>query len=214
MTWKRYLRGGRLLYCAWRSLTDFLPVPVLPLQHVFETDLLRRDQAQRRVIDPTVADVGGQAHPAREGVRLAVGYDGLDVHRRREFVDGKMARIDDADAVARQKPQSSIRGLGDGRVIAAVRPNDILTPSELSKTVGVNVRFADPAPRHPTPAGQSAPSRMPYTARRNGRHPLSSSEPCCMAIRSVLVKRQHAAVPDHGSDRLCCSPERPVLDRA
>ena len=64
-------------------------------------DLLRRDQAQRGVVDPDVADVGGQAHPLPEFVRLAVGFDLLDVDRRREFVDSKMTGIDHLDAFSR-----------------------------------------------------------------------------------------------------------------
>src|SRR5262249_36563862 len=38
---------------------DFLPVQVLSLEHVFEMDPLRRYQAQRSVVDPYVASVGG-----------------------------------------------------------------------------------------------------------------------------------------------------------
>src|SRR5208337_4391991 len=39
-------------------------------------------------------------------------------HRRRKLVDGKVTRIDDADAAERQEPYFSIRGLGDARTIA------------------------------------------------------------------------------------------------
>ena len=48
-------------------------------------------------------------------VGLFIGDDLLDVHRRRKFVDGKVLRIDDADAPERHEPQVAIRGFCDNR---------------------------------------------------------------------------------------------------
>ena len=45
-----------------------------------------------------VAHTGRQSQAIRRVVRLAVGGDLLDVNRRRKLVEGKMMRIDDADA--------------------------------------------------------------------------------------------------------------------
>ena len=52
-------------------------------------------------------------------VGLAVGGDLLDVYRRGKLIEGKVARIDDADAVESAEPYFSIRGLGDVRGVAA-----------------------------------------------------------------------------------------------
>ncbi len=41
------------------------------------------------------------------------------MHRRRQFIEGKVTRIDDTDAVTRQEPQFAICGLGDSRAVAA-----------------------------------------------------------------------------------------------
>ena len=120
---------------------DFLPVRVLALQHVFETDLLRRRQAQRRELDPHVADVGGQAHPLLELVWLAVGFDLLDMDRRREFVDSKMTGIDHLDAFSRHEPQFAIGGLRDGRTELAGAVERSRTPSAASQTVVSILRF-------------------------------------------------------------------------
>ena len=51
------------MYCTWRSLTDFSPVLILAFQLVLEMNLLRRDQAQRGVVDPESRTLRGQAHP-------------------------------------------------------------------------------------------------------------------------------------------------------
>ena len=59
--------------------------------------------------------IAGQVLP----VALAIGDDLLDVYRRRKLVEGKVTRIDDADAVPRQEPQFSIGRLGDLWVVVA-----------------------------------------------------------------------------------------------
>ena len=92
-----------------------LPIAIPALQLVTEVNLVRRDQAERCVINHQVADQRRQPR-ARGGriagpvlpVGLAVGGDLFDVHRRRKFVEGKVTRIDDADAVVGQELQLSI----------------------------------------------------------------------------------------------------------
>src|SRR5208283_6199085 len=79
----------RILHLA---IVDHLnPVRVLALQLVTETDLLWRDEAQRRVIDPDVADPGGQAQSTRGTVLFAIGGDLFNVYGRRQLVERKMA---------------------------------------------------------------------------------------------------------------------------
>src|SRR5262249_36207471 len=83
------------------------------------------DEAQRRVVNFQIAYERGQWRQpcGSEGdiVRLAVGGDLFDVHWRRKFVERKVVRIDDADAIQRPEPQSSIRGLGGLRTEAPGR---------------------------------------------------------------------------------------------
>src|SRR5262249_20584066 len=50
-------------------------------------------------------------------VDLTVGGGLLDVYWRRKGIDGQATRIDDADAISGQEPQSSVRGSGDLRAI-------------------------------------------------------------------------------------------------
>jgi hypothetical protein len=98
---------------------DLLPVRVLTLQLVSKMDLLRRYEAQRRVIYREIADQRRQAQPTGCIVSLAVRLDLLDVDRRRKLVDGNVTWIDDVDAVEWQEPQFSIGGLGDARSVFA-----------------------------------------------------------------------------------------------
>src|SRR5208337_705122 len=97
------------------------PIPIMTFELVFETDLLGRDQAESGVVDLQIATQCGQAQVRRcrarqvLPTRFAIGGDLLDVHRRREFVEGKVTRIDDADAVERQEPYPPVRGLGNAR---------------------------------------------------------------------------------------------------
>ena len=104
--------------CIYRSATisAVLPVPVLSLQLVLETDLLRRDEAQGRVTNFQAMGQRRQppvrSRPSREVLPngLVVGGDLLDVHRRRELVGSGMERIDHADdSVAWKKPQPAVR---------------------------------------------------------------------------------------------------------
>src|ERR1700747_423261 len=96
----------------------------MAFQLVPKTDLLRRDKAESGVLDLQLASQRGQAWVRGRiagrviPVFLAVGSDLLDVHRRWEFVEGKVTRIDDADAVAGEEPQFSIGGHGASRAVA------------------------------------------------------------------------------------------------
>src|SRR5262249_12156512 len=100
--------------------SDVLPVAV---PAAFELDakpiLFWRDQAERRVVDLQIARQRGQTDASIGAliriVRLSVGDNLLDVHRRRKCVGEKVPRIDHADAILANEPQSSIRALGDLR---------------------------------------------------------------------------------------------------
>src|SRR6266403_6085070 len=115
---RREIRIERLTASA-----SVLPIAVPALQLVTKKDLFRRDEAERGVIYLQITNERGQKYASVcSGTRivgLAVGGDLLDVHRRRKFVEGKVARIDDADAVPRQEQQFSIGGLGDLRAEVA-----------------------------------------------------------------------------------------------
>ena len=78
--------------------------------------LFRRDETQGSVVDFEIASQRRQT-PVRN--HLAVGDDLLDVDRRREFVDGKMGRVDDADARDGHEPHFPSVGLGYSRAVDA-----------------------------------------------------------------------------------------------
>ena len=80
------------------------PVGILPLQLVLEMNLVRRGEAESGVVDLQIASSRRQTHArtcrARQvlPIHLVVGYDLLDVDRRRELIEGKMMGIDHLDA--------------------------------------------------------------------------------------------------------------------
>src|SRR4029450_12225544 len=103
-------REVRILHLA---VVDHLkPIPVQSLELVAEAHLLRNDQAQRRVINRHVPYIRGQKQLVLGVVGLAVDCDLFDVHRRWDLVEWYMARIDHADAVVSDVPDSPIRSLG------------------------------------------------------------------------------------------------------
>src|SRR4029453_9922516 len=59
---------------------DVLPVAIAPFELDAEAVLLRRDEAQRRVVDLQVAPARRQAQALSRIVRRTVGGDLLDVH--------------------------------------------------------------------------------------------------------------------------------------
>jgi len=125
-------------------IDDLLPVAIVAFELVFEMDLLRRDQAKIGVVDLEVASQRGQAQVRRGIVCLAVGGDLLDVHRRREFVEGKVTRIDDADAVPGREPRGFVDGSGwegvykaltkDGYTVAIVQNPTITLADDVAVT--------------------------------------------------------------------------------
>src|SRR5215472_783130 len=95
-----------------------MPVAVLTLQLEFELGLLRRDEAESRVVDLYVAHQWWEAQLCVGAVDFPVDDNLLNMYWRRQLVEGQMARIDHADSQKRIKPDLSIRGLGDPRVVA------------------------------------------------------------------------------------------------
>ena len=157
---------------------------------VAEPHLLRRDEAERRVVDLQIAGQRRQAQPigaVGSRRRSAVGSDLLDVHRRRERVERQATRIDDADAFQRKEPQSSIRSLCDVRAERS-RVGAAPHPVRAAETVGRIVRSEGRFPSAGWPTrrfryAQFAPDRTAWTARNRRRHPRSSNEPRCTAVR-------------------------------
>src|SRR6266404_1696286 len=101
------------------AITRVLPVVIITFQFVAKTYLLRRDQTECRVVDLEIANQRRQPNLSAGVISFAVSDELFDVHRRRKFVEGKVAWIDDADAVPRQEPEFSVRGLGDQRAVVA-----------------------------------------------------------------------------------------------
>jgi hypothetical protein len=108
------------------ALVDyFSPVTVLTLQLVFEVDLFLRDEAKSGELDLQIVSPGRQLQfrDCRRldisPISLFVSYEFLNVDRRGELVDNKMARIDNLDAFACNKPQFAIPGLRDPRAVGA-----------------------------------------------------------------------------------------------
>jgi hypothetical protein len=98
-----------------------VPVPILTFQLVAEAHFIRRDEAQRRVIDSQISDERWQLQPVRRIVGFVIGSDLLDSHRRRNLIDQKMTRIDDLNAFPGHEPQFAIRGFRDTRAVFAGR---------------------------------------------------------------------------------------------
>ena len=68
--------------------------------------------------------------------------DLFDMDRRREFVEGKMAWVDNLDPISGNEPHLAVGGLRDPRSIVAGRGVErSLTPSGPSRTVVSIVRF-------------------------------------------------------------------------
>ena len=103
------------------------PVVVLALQLDAELHPLRRDEAETDVVDLQITSQRGKMHVRHRLARQVlpiespVGEDLLDMHRRRDFVEGKMTGIDDSNAFSRQEPKSAICGLRDGRIVGGSR---------------------------------------------------------------------------------------------
>ncbi len=107
------------------AIAGVLPVAIHAFQLVAKEILLRSDETERCIVDLQIAHQRWQTHASRlqrrRVVDLAVGSDLLDVDRRREFVEGKMARIDDLYAFSRHEPQFAIGRLSYPRAVGASR---------------------------------------------------------------------------------------------
>ena len=197
------------MYVAWRSLITSCQFRFCPSSLYLKWIFFRRDQAQGGVLDSEVADVGGQAHPGPEVVWFVVGDDLLDVHRRRQLIERKMLRIDDADAAKTQEPQFAIRGFCDNRAIAAGIPMAAHSVGTVeNRTPGSSA--LDGRPRRPT---QSRAIRTKPQARYSQtewavilHHPVNR-----IAGQSVLAgERENATVFDPAQAAVSCGPEGPV----
>src|SRR5208283_2993439 len=127
------------------AIADVLPIAIPAFQLVTKKHLLRRDEAEPGIVDLEIANQRRQAQTGRRIVALAIGADLLDMHRRRKLVERKVTRIDDADAVPRQEPNSSIRGFGNTRAEASrvqMTPNTVRTVENGS--LDRPLRIADP----------------------------------------------------------------------
>src|SRR4029453_5354599 len=104
---------------------DVLPVAVAAFEHDAEVVLLGSNEAQPGVVDLQVANMWRQPQAGCRVIRLAVGGDLLDDHRRDQRVGGKAMRIDDADPAQRQEPDLAVTGFGDDLAVAVT---ELLAP--------------------------------------------------------------------------------------
>src|SRR5262249_26715897 len=86
-----------------------LPVAVPAFELVSKKNFLRRDEAERGVVNLQIANMRRQWHlpvlrRRSQIVGLVVGGDLLDMHWRRKIVEEQVAGIDDADATQRDEP--------------------------------------------------------------------------------------------------------------
>src|SRR5262249_16165396 len=101
---------------AWRkirverlpAIASVLPIPIVAVELVAETILLRGDEGQRGVVNLQIACQRWKGDQPvgvpRRLVRCVVGGDQVDLYRRRQRVVRKVARIDDADTAWRDEP--------------------------------------------------------------------------------------------------------------
>lgn len=108
-------------------IAGVLPVGIMAFQPDAKTYLLRCDEAESGVVNHEIVTQRGQVQVRRCRARQvlptesAIGRNLLDVYRRRECVDGDVARIDDADAFVWREPQFSVHELGDMGAVAATK---------------------------------------------------------------------------------------------
>ena len=88
--------------------SGILPIRFMPLQSVPEAYFLWRYQTQRGVADLQVAGVRWQPQVGRSAKLLAIGYDPLDLHGRREGVVRQAVRIDHLHCTLVGEPQTSV----------------------------------------------------------------------------------------------------------
>src|SRR5262249_33533158 len=104
--------GARRQVAVWLlpPVAHVHPVAIPAIELYLEPVLLGDDETERGVVDLQIARQRRQPHAAirSRGVCDPVSRDLFDVHGWRKLVERKMARIDHAQAVRRNKPQSPI----------------------------------------------------------------------------------------------------------
>ena len=116
-TRKRYLPGPKVGVERLSPLADVLPLAVAAFELDPEPVLLRRDEAQRGVVDLQIANERRQPQTGRRVVRFPIRDHLLDVHRRRKRVDADVPRIDDGDPVECREPDAAVGRFADLRVV-------------------------------------------------------------------------------------------------
>src|SRR5271165_4232041 len=197
------------------AISCILPVEIQPFELVAKTYLLRSHKTQGCVINLQIAYqrrqprvgggcIAGQVLP----VALAIGDDLLDVHRRRKLVEGKVTRIDDADAVEGCEPQFPIRGLGDtGAVTTIGRMNPDSVGTVEDRDLDRPLRIGGPRVQlGPGNAHQAAGRVQPHRMLVIFHRPVNR-----IAGQSVLAgERGHMTVVHSAEAALGCGPERTV----
>ncbi len=196
-----------------------LPVAIPTFQLHAEVHLFRHHQAQRGVINRQVAHQrrqlrgrGGCITVGALPVSLAVRDDLLDVHRGRKFVEGKVTRIDDADAVARQEPDPSIRRLSHERRVSTshgMAPHTIRSVERFG--FYEFARIGDPSVQFGLgDAHQAAAHVEPH-----GVVVIFHGSEDVVAGQSVFAcKRDHVTVFNATQSSICSSPECPLSSKA
>ena len=154
-------------------------------------NLLRRDETESGVVDLQIAssrrqmqrrmDCALQALP----ISLLVGDDLFDVHRRRQFVDGKMMGIDDLNDSCHE-PYFAVGGFRNAR---SIRARCIRAEPDTVRCIpnpGINpaVRVGNPRIQFASRNAHEAADRV--TTTTHGHRPLWTSEFRCKVNHSSL----------------------------
>src|SRR5207244_10627507 len=99
------------------AITRILPVAIAAFELVAELHFLRNGEAGRGVLDLEIASERRQTYLRRSRIGLPIGHDLLDVHRRRDLVEPKVARVDDGNPIEGREPQLSVTRFDDMRTV-------------------------------------------------------------------------------------------------
>jgi hypothetical protein len=200
------------------SLVDDLPpVVVLALQPVLEADLLRRDEAERRVVDLQIAHArresnAGHGHIAGHVLPpdIVIGDQPLDMHRCSDGVGRKVPRVDDLDALSHDEPQLAIRRPGRMRTIGGGRRRPRVSRHRPHPRASSGCNVPGGRTTRPARSGRCETGRRRRTPTMSRSRPVSSGESCRRADRHGRQRGDTAVLDPAEAALLRGRPERPI----